>query len=57
MIYINDNKCFKCCLVRYLYSTGLNSARIIKVDKNSTREIAFKDIRFPVKIGDIHKIE
>lgn len=57
MIYINDNKCFKCCLVKYLHSTDLNSARIIKVDKNTTREIAFKDMTFPVKIGDIHKIE
>ena len=41
---INDNKCFKCCLVRYLHSTDLNSARIIKVDKNSTREIALRKL-------------
>ena len=29
----------------------------IKVDKDFARELDFKDIKFPVKIRDIHKIE
>ena len=33
------------------------SARIIKVDKELARELDFQDIKFLLKIRDIHKIE
>ena len=54
---IDNNECFKWCLVRYLYSADHHPARITKADKNFTRALDFKDIRFPVKIRDIYKIE
>ena len=54
---IDNNECFKWCLVRYLYSADHHPARITKADKDFTRALDFKDIRFPVKIRDIYKIE
>ena len=53
----DDSKCFEWCLVRYLYPAGHHSARIRKIDKDFARKLDFKDINFPVKIRDIHKIE
>ena len=53
---INDNECFKWCLVRYLHPADCNSARTRKVDKDFAIELDFKDLKFPVKIRDIHKI-
>ena len=37
--------------------TNLNPARIRKIDKYFSSELHFKDIKFPIKIRDIHKIE
>ena len=54
---INDNECLKCCLVRYLYPADHHPTRIRKVDKEFARELDFKDIKLPVKIRDIQKIE
>ena len=54
---IDDNEWFKWCLVRYLHPADLHPARIRKVDKDFSRALDFKDIKFPVKIRDIHKIE
>ena len=54
---IDNNECFKWCLVRYLYSADHHPARIPKADKDFARVLDFKDIRFPVKIRDIYKIE
>ena len=54
---INDNECFKWCLFRYLHDADHNPARIRKVDKDFARELDFHNIRFPVKIRDIHKIK
>ena len=34
-----------------------NPRRIPKADKGSAKKLDFKDIKFPVKIRDIHKIE
>ena len=54
----NDiNECLKCCLVRYLYPEDPHRVRIPKVDKDFARVLYLKDIRFPVKIRDIYKIE
>ena len=54
---IDNNECFKWGLVRYLYSADHHPARIAKADKDFARVLDFKDIRFPVKIRDIYKIE
>ena len=54
---IDDNKCFKWCLVRYLISADHHPARITKVGKDFTKTLDFKDINFSDKIRDIHKIE
>ena len=53
----DDNKCFKWCLVRYLNPADCNPARITKANKDFAKKLDFKDIKFPVKISDIHKIE
>ena len=47
---------FKWCLVRYLNPEDHNPARVTKADKDFAKRISFKDIKFPVKIRDIHKI-
>ena len=53
----DDNKCFKWCFVRYLDLADCNPARITKVDKDFAKRIDFKDIKFPVTIRQIRKIE
>ena len=53
----NDNGCFKQRLVRYLYPTDHNPRRIRKLDKLYGDKLDFKDIKFPAKVRDIHKIE
>ena len=40
---IDDNECFKWCLVKYLHPADHNARRITKVDKDFTREIDFED--------------
>ena len=47
----------KWCSVRYLHPTDHNPRRITKVDKIYGDKLDFKDIEFPVKVRDIHKIE
>ena len=54
---IDDNECFKWCLVRHINPAGHNPIRITKADKEFTKRLHFKDIEFPVEITDIHKIE
>ena len=54
---IDDNKCFKWCLVRYLNPENHHPARITKADQDFGKTLDFKDIIFPVKIRDINKIE
>ena len=54
---IDDNKCFKGCLVSYVHPADLNLVGIPEVDKSFVRELDFKDIKVPLKIRDIHKIE
>ena len=51
------NLCLKLCLVRYLHSSDHNPARIRKIDKLFGDELQFENVRFPVKIKNIHKIE
>ena len=54
---INDNECFEWCLVRYLNPADHHPARITKAYKNFAKTLDFKDIKFPVKTRNIHKIE
>ena len=44
-------------MVRYLNPADRKPAGITKIDKDFTKKIDFKDIKFPVKTRDIHKIE
>ena len=53
----DDNEWFKWCLVKYLNPADCNPARITKAGKNFEKKLDFKEIKFPVKIRDIHKIE
>ena len=59
-IYIqntDDNEWFQWCLVRYLNPVDHYPARIRKVDKDFAKQLDFKDIKSPVKVREIHKIE
>ena len=56
--YTDENECLKWCLVKYLHLLDANLGRIRKNDKKAfARELDFKDIKLPVKIKDIHKID
>ena len=52
----DDNECFQ-MLVRYFNPADHNPRRTTKSDKYFAKRLAFKEIKFPVKIRDIHKIE
>ena len=52
---IDDNECFKWCLVRYLYPAAQNPRTIKNADKNFAKRLDFQDKKIPVKIRDIHK--
>ena len=54
---IADNECFKWCLIRYLNPVDHNPRRFTKADKDFAKRLDFKDIKFPVKIIDIHKMK
>ena len=54
---IDDNECFKWCLVRYLSPVDHNPRRITKIDKEFAKKLEFKNTKLSVKIRDIHKIE
>ena len=41
----------------HIYPANYNPVRIKKVEKMFESELDFKDIKFPVKIRDIYKIE
>ena len=57
-IRINDaNEFFKWCLFRYLHDVHHNPRRTTKANKYFVKILNFKDIKLPVKIRDIHKIE
>ena len=51
---IDDNECFKWSIARYLHPENHYPARITKADKYFADKLDFKDIKFPVKIRDIH---
>ena len=45
------------CLVKYLKPADHNPRRITKADEDFAKRFDFNDIKFPLKIRDIHKIE
>ena len=53
---IADNQCFKWCLVRYLNLADHHPVRITKSDKDFAKKLDFKDIKYPVKVRDIHTL-
>ena len=53
----HNKECFKWCLVRYVGPAGHSPRRITKVDKDLTKRLDFKSMKFPVKVRDIHKTE
>ena len=53
----DDNQCCKWCLKRYLHPADHLLARIGKVDRMFKSELDFKDIKFPFKNRNVHKIE
>ena len=54
---IDDNECFKCYLIIYLNPVDRNPRRFTKADKDFAKRLDFKDIKFPVKIIDIHRMK
>ena len=54
---MNDNKCLKWCISIYLNPAQHHPAIIKKIDEILLDWVDFEDIKFPVKIKDIHKIE
>ena len=53
---LDDNEYIKWSLVRQLNSADHPPARITKFDKDFVKKLDFKDIKFSVKVRDIHKI-
>ena len=54
---IDGNECFKWSSVGYLNPADRNPARTTKADKDFTKKLDSKDIKFLFKIRVIHKIE
>ena len=54
---IDDNECCKWCFVGYFTPADNNPKRVTKSDKDFSKRFDFKDLKFAVKITDIHKIE
>ena len=54
---IDDNEYLKWCLVRYWHPADHHPARIRKIDKDVTTKLDFKDIKYPGKIKDTHRVE
>ena len=54
---IDNNECFKWCLIRYLNPVYHNPRKITIAHKDFAKGFDFKDINFPVKIREIYKIE
>ena len=57
ILNIDNNECFKWCLVRYLPAADHHLEKITKAAKDFAKKLDFKDIKFLVNIRDIHKIE
>lgn len=49
---LENNECFRWCLIRYLNPVGKNPLRISKAHKNYVDELRFKEIKCPVTVKD-----
>lgn len=49
---LENNECFRWCLIRYLNPVGKNPLRISKAHKNYVDELRFKEIKCPVIVKD-----
>ena len=54
---IDDNEWFKWSIVRHLNPADCKATKFTKSVKEFTKKLDFKDIKVPVKIRDIYKIE
>ena len=54
---VEYNECFKWCVFRYLNTGDPNPGRITKTTKDFAKKLDFKDMKCPLKVRDIHKIE
>ena len=54
---IDDDECFKWCLVRYFHPAYHNPRKITKADKDFKKRLDFKDMTFSINTRGIHKIE
>ena len=52
-----DNQCFRWCHVRYLNPRKVHPERITMSDKKFVRSLDYSGVTFPLKIGNIKKIE
>ena len=53
----NDNECFRWCHIRHLNPQNKHPQRIKKSDKEYIEQLDNKNIKFPVTIKQINKIE
>ena len=53
----DDNECYRWCLVRYSNPLDHHPTRSAKPGKHFSKRLDFKNIKVPVKIRDIHKLE
>ena len=49
---LENNDCFRWCLIRHLNPVGKNPLRISKAHKNYVDELRFKEIKCPVTVKD-----
>ena len=54
---IDDNECFKWSIVRYLILQIITQQELQKLIQILLKKLDCKDVKFPVKIRDINKIE
>ena len=54
---IDDNECFKWCLVRYLHPADHHPARITKAGKYFAKEFDFKDINLQSQLETFTELE
>ena len=52
-----DNECFRWCHIRYLNPHGKDPQRIKKDDRQYIKNLDYQEIKFPVTIKQINKIE
>ena len=52
-----DNECFRWCHIRYLNPQKKNPQRIKDTDKEFINKLDYNNVKFPVMIKDIPKVE